>query len=53
MNISADEILDRPYEDESVDKVVSDLFAGKLSLEQALQKLRTRLLDFVIPQSSP
>lgn len=33
------------YEAESTDKILSNLFSGKLSLEQALQKLRTRLLD--------
>ncbi len=33
------------YESESADKTVDDLFGGRLSLEQALQKLRTRLLD--------
>lgn len=29
----------------SNEKIVSDLFSGKLPLEQVLQKLRTRLLD--------
>lgn len=33
------------YEFENADKTVSDLFSGQLSLEQALQKLRTKLLD--------
>jgi len=33
------------YEAENADKIVSDLFKGKLSIEQALQRLRTRLLD--------
>jgi len=33
------------YESESADKTVGDLFSGRLSLSQALQKLRTRLLD--------
>jgi len=33
------------YEAESADKIVSDVFSGKLSLEKGLQTLRTRLLD--------
>ena len=33
------------YEAENAEKLVSDVFSGSLSLEQALQKLRTRLLD--------
>jgi len=33
------------FESETSDRTVSDLFSGSLSLEQALQKLRTRLLD--------
>jgi hypothetical protein len=33
------------YESESTDKLPSDLFSGRLPLEQALQTLRTRLLD--------
>jgi hypothetical protein len=33
------------YEAENADKIVGDLFRGKLSIEQALQRLRTRLLD--------
>lgn len=36
---------ERAYESENVDKTVGDLFSGQLSLAQALQKLRTRLLD--------
>ena len=33
------------YEAENADKIVSEIFSGKISLEQALQRLRTRLLD--------
>ncbi|WP_165922943.1 DUF4011 domain-containing protein [Sulfurirhabdus autotrophica] len=33
------------YKAENVEGTVNELFSGKLSLEQALQKLRTRLLD--------
>lgn len=33
------------YEAEVADKIVSDLFQGKLTVEQCLQRLRTRLLD--------
>lgn len=33
------------YEAENADKIISDLFDGKLSIEQALQRIRTRLLD--------
>jgi transcription elongation GreA/GreB family factor len=33
------------YESENPDRVVSDLFSGKLPIELALQKLRTKLLD--------
>ncbi len=33
------------YESESIDKLPNDLFSGRLPLEQALQTLRTRLLD--------
>jgi transcription elongation GreA/GreB family factor len=33
------------YEAENAKKIVDDLFSGRLSLEQALQRLRTRLLD--------
>ena len=36
---------DITIESENADKTISDLFSGKLSIEQALQKLRTRLLD--------
>lgn len=33
------------YEAENADKIVGDLFNGRLSIEQALQRLRARLLD--------
>ena len=33
------------YEAENTDKIVSDLFSGRMPIEQALQKLRTKLLD--------
>ena len=34
-----------PYDSESADKSPSELFTGKLPLAEALNKLRTRLLD--------
>src|SRR5690348_16968424 len=34
-----------PYDSQSADKSPSELFTGKLSLVDALNKLRTRLLD--------
>ncbi|KAF0221142.1 MAG: superfamily I DNA/RNA [Geobacteraceae bacterium] len=36
---------DNIYESENADRIVSDLFSGRMSIEQALQKLRTKLLD--------
>lgn len=36
---------DNIYESESADRVVSDLFSGRMSIEQALERLRTKLLD--------
>lgn len=37
--------IDNIYETESAAIIVNDLFSGQLPLEQALQRLRTRLLD--------
>jgi hypothetical protein len=33
------------YEAENPQKIVGELFSGRLTLEEALQSLRTRLLD--------